>query len=181
VVRGGESMNRFRVWGLSTALAAAVGGPAVAADPAMSSGQTTLWDKLFGPKPPKPAGPAARSGPAMIMAPLSPEVIADALRAEQEAYLRRLSVCTELRRVADEQGDGTLARRADELERQVAALYNARVAALGVSRVRAPLPGPATTSGPEEPAPIKVAANRLTAPANPIPTGSTAQVREVTP
>ena len=35
-----------------------------------------------------------------------------------------------------------MVRQADELERQFGALYNARVAALGVSRTKAPLPEP---------------------------------------
>src|SRR3954447_9651452 len=101
-------MKRIRLLGLSAALAA--GGTAAAADPPGGPpprGQTTLFNKLFGPKPPKPgganlAGATVPNRPPTITAPLPPEVVRDALRAEQDAYLRRLSVCTELRRVAAE-------------------------------------------------------------------------------
>jgi hypothetical protein len=149
--------------------------------------QTTLVNKIssmFGPRKPKPAGPSALPP---VQAPLTPEVKADALRAEQDAYLRRVSVCTELRRVAMERGDDALARQADELERQAGALYNARVAGLGVSRVKAPLPETTTALNefdalgfpPDQSATAK--ANRLTAPAAPIPANATVQVREVAP
>src|SRR5205807_8891314 len=113
----GEIMHRFRVWGLSAALAAGAGAPvAAAADPGdvrpPAPQQTTLFAKLFGNSP-KPAGPTTRSGPVTGMgsaAPLPPEVLADALRAEQEAYLRRLTVCSELRRVGTEANNDALVR-----------------------------------------------------------------------
>jgi hypothetical protein len=179
------SMNRLRLWGLSAAVAAGVGGPAVAADPPASPPeQTTLIKKLFGPSQPKQPGPTVRSGVPTISGQLPPAVLADALRAEQDAYLRRVSVCTELRRVAVERGDDMLARQADELERQAAALYNARVAGLGVSRVKSPLPDP--SGGPglvsfDMPSSPEAAAKKLTAPATPVPGTTTAQVREVKP
>jgi len=177
-------MNRLRLWGLSAAVAAGVGGPAVAADPPASPPeQSTLMKKLFGPSQPKP-GPTVRSGVPTISGQLPPAVLADALRAEQDAYLRRVSVCTELRRVAVERGDDTLAKQADELERQAAALYNARVASLGVSRVKSPLPDP--SGGPglvsfDMPSSPEAAAKKLTAPASPVPGTTTARVREVKP
>jgi len=177
-------MNRFRVWGLSAALAAGLGGPAAAGDPPAPGEPTTLAQKLFGPKQPKPA-PATPQRPPTITAPLSPAVLAEALRAEQDAYLRRVSVCTELRRVAAERGDEALVRQADDVERQAAALYNARVAALGVSRVKSPLPDPSAAPPdgmPPAPDPIaRSAASRLVAPAAPVPGTTTAQVREVKP
>jgi hypothetical protein len=177
-------MNRFRVWGLSAALTAGLGGPVAAADPPAPGEPTTLANKLFGPKQPK-AGPATPQRPPTVTAPLSPAVLAEALRAEQDAYLRRVSVCTELRRVAVERGDESLVRQADELERQTAALYNARVAALGVSRVKSSLPDPSAVppdGGPPAPDPIgRAAASRLVAPAAPVPGSTTAQVREVKP
>ena len=179
-------MLRLRVWGL-TAVLAAGGEAATAAEPAKPLEQTTLANKIsgmFAPKKPKPAGPSALPP---IQAPLSPEMKADALRAEQDAYLRRVSVCTELRRIALERGDDALARQADELERQAAALYNARVAGLGVARVKAPLPETTTALNnfdalslpPDQTAAAK--ANRLIAPAAPIPANATAQIREVAP
>jgi hypothetical protein len=190
-------MYRFRAWGLSAALAAGAGAPAVAADPPATppAESRTLFGKLFAPKP---AGPAARTGPVTAMrpptvtAPLPPEILADALRAEQEAYLRRLTVCSELKRVAVETNDDALGRQADELERQATALYNARVAALGVPRVKAPLPEPTPAAvALDDPVSAKLTANRLTAPPAPAPIDRTAeakapatssgQVREVKP
>ena len=106
--------------------------------------------------------------PAAAPAPLPPEALGDALRQEQEAYLRRLSVCDELRRAGAERNDDAMVRQADEIERQATAVYNQRVAALGVPKVKAPLP--------ESPAIVLdrklgtgVAVNPLTAPAAPTP------------
>lgn len=177
-------MRQFRLWGASAALAYGLGGPAAAAD--APAHPTTLVNKLFGPKAPKPAGPASPhpDRPPTITAPLAPEVVADALRAEQDAYLRRVSVCTELRRVAAEKGDDALARQADELERQASALYNLRVNGLGVSPRRAALPDLAkgTDAGTRgAPSTAVTQARRLDAPATPVAGTTTAQVREVTP
>src|SRR6478736_1605776 len=116
-------MNRFRAWGLSAALAA---GPP--ADPPRPPARGTVFGKLFGPKSPSaPKGvPAVPPAPP---APLPPELLADALRAEQEAWSRRVAVCTELRRIGEESQNDLLIRQADELERQATAVYNQRVAA----------------------------------------------------
>ena len=130
-----------------------------------------------------------RSGHSPSAPPLPPDQLADALRAEQEAYLRRVSVCTEVRRIAIERHDDAMVRQADELERQVGALYNARVAALGVARMKAPLPEPSVASrGPiesstllGESASMQLAGARLEAPPAPVPGTTTAQVREVRP
>ena len=143
-------------WGL-VLVGVGLAAPAFAADPPAKPNETTVFGRMFGPK--KPVGPAVRSGP-VVTAPHAPEVLADALRAEQEAYLRRLSVCGELRRVAGETNDDALTRQAEELERQAAALYNQRVAALGVPKVKAPMPEASGLTA-------KAAAAKLTAPANP--------------
>ncbi len=140
--------------------------------------------KLFGPKAAKPVGPTVRTPrPTTITAPLAPEVLADALRAEQDAYLRRISVCTELRRVAIEKGDEGLGRQAEELERQASALYNLRVAGLGVSKGKA-LPtesarGLDSLDRGTSPEQAITQARRLAAPTSPVPGTTTAQVREV--
>ncbi len=177
-------MTRFRAWGLSATMAVGTVVPAVAADPPR---QTTLADKLFGPSKPKakPAAPMGRpstdalstSTPALPS--LSPEIVLDALRAEQDAYLRRLTVCGELRRVGGETQNDALIRQADELERQAAALYNQRVAALGVPRVKAPLPDPTPSEVVDADSPFdaRSAANRLTAPAAPTPVTGSAEVK----
>ncbi len=136
-------MKRLGIWGLSVALIAGTGATAFADPPTMRAGQTTLMDKFLSLTTPKRTGPTVASDPQRAMsitAPLPPEVVADAVRAEQDAYLRRVSICTELRRVAAQQGNDTLTRQADELERQAAALYNLRVTRLGVSYAKAPLP-----------------------------------------
>lgn len=182
-------MKRIRLFGLTIALAAGGGGPIIAAEPPPE--RTTLMSKLFGPSKPKQSGPTVRNPqrPLTISTPLPPDQLAEALRAEQEAYLRRVSVCTELRRIATERHDDGLIREADELERKFAALYNARVAALGVSRTKAPLPEPSIASrgpvdGPAllgESASAKIAARHLEAPSAPVPGTTTAQVREVKP
>lgn len=187
-------MKRMQALGLAALLAG--GSAAAAAPPPPSPEKGTLFGKLFAAKPARPAagGPSSRpmgapppSGPVTITEPLKPEVVAEALRAEQEAYLRRVSVCTELRRVALERNDESLARQADELERQAAALYNARVAGLGVARVKAPLPETVATGRPrpelaEGFAPAAERAARLQAPAAPVPGSTTArQTREGQP
>jgi hypothetical protein len=68
----------------------------------------------------------------VITAPLAPETLAEALRAEQDAYLRRLDVCTKLRQVAIETNDEQLLAKADGLEQQATTLYHQRTARLGV-------------------------------------------------
>lgn len=180
-------MKRFRVWGLSAALVVAGGAVARAESPPPSPSPQaepgTLMGKLFGPKKPKQAGPTVRTGPVTVAAPLKPEVVADALRSEQDAWLRRISVCTELRRVALERGDDALARQADELERQATALYNARVAGLGAPKPKVPpsdigVNSLMTLDAPGSPS---ARAKKLLAPAAPVPGTATADVREVKP
>lgn len=126
-------MIRYRAWGLAAALAAA-GPAAVAADPPPPPRQTTLFDKLFGESKPKP-GPTARRLPT-VTAPLPAEVVASALRAEQDAWDRRMAVCLRLREAALAANDDALMRQVDELEREAAALYAARTAALGVPKAK---------------------------------------------
>jgi hypothetical protein len=175
-------MKQFRVWGLSAALAAGLGSQAVAADPNMQPDQTTLIQKLFAPRPPKPTGPTVPPAPLTITAPLSPEVLAKAVQAEEIAYLRRVGVCDELRRVAFEKGDSALSRQADELERKADIIFKARIAALGVPASRPSLSDSIRITRLEEPLPPQAAASRLTAPVSPVPVQSTAEVvREVKP
>ncbi len=78
----------------------------------------------------KPAPAPGR--PAPSVGPLAPDVMIGALRAEQDAYARRLNVCTELRRVAANTKDDKLANQADELERLAEQTYNLRISKLGV-------------------------------------------------
>jgi hypothetical protein len=191
-------MIRFRAWGVAAALSLCAAGHVAAADPPKAGvdgrGQDTRpWYKrmFFAPKP---AGPAARGGAAVavpgqppVSATLSPELVHAALQAEQDAYLRRMLICTKLREAGYERNDDALLKQVEELERQADAIYKQRVAALGVSRsVRAPLPPTvgAVASfdlAPEKPTDPRAAAAKLTAPAAPVPASGTAEVREVKP
>lgn len=69
----------------------------------------------------------------VIIAPPPAEVIAEAIRAEMDAYARRLDACTRLRQIAIETGNDALLNDADDIERQAALLYQARVARLGIN------------------------------------------------
>lgn len=83
-----------------------------------------------------------------------------------------MNVCLKLRQVALESNDEALVRQVDELERKEAALYTARTAALGL-----PKSAPAAI---ETTADVKVAARKLTAPADPVgldPAVRTAEAR----
>jgi hypothetical protein len=120
---------------LAAAAAAGLMGAAAAADPA-PAGRSWL-DKLTGGEPAaKPAEPDGTFGgtphkPALF-APLDPGVQAEAVRAEQDAWQRRMDVCLKLQQAAAAKGDEALMSRAAELEAQATALYAARVARLGV-------------------------------------------------
>lgn len=160
-------MHQFRAWGLAATALLGAAWPALAADdplkPARAAPPTTVFAKMFGPSKPK-VGPVARgSSPALrvptIVAPLSSDVVYSALRAEQEAWERRMSVCLKLRQAAMDANDEPLMRQADELERQATSLYHARAAALGVPRVK-----PTLLDGVDD---VKLAAKKLTAPAAP--------------
>ena len=180
-------MIRFRAWGVAAALALGAAGTAVAADPPKVAADKRPWYKrMF--SAPKPAGPVARSGPVAavpgrppVNVTLPPDVVYTALQAEQDAYLRRMLICTKLRETAYDSNDEALLRQVEELERQADALYKQRMAALGVSRnIRAPLPttGGAVASSldlaPEKPVDPKEAAAKLVAPAAPVPASGTA-------
>ncbi len=119
---------------------------------------------------------------------LAPEVVADAVRAEREAWERRMSVCLRLRQIALDRNDELLMRQVDELERRANALYAQRVSAMGVPKLKAPLP-PDSSAGfaasldlaPEKPIDPKAAAAKLTAPAAPTPVTGSANIRTVKP
>jgi len=91
-----------------------------------------------------------------------------------------MSVCTQLKQIADDRNDMALLREVEELERQAKALYEQRVTALGVSKTaRAPLPigtgfAASLDLAPEKPLDPKTAAATLVAPAAPVPTSGTA-------
>ena len=179
-------MNRFRAWGVAAALGVLTAAPAVAADPTATTDSRPWYKKMFFSAPAAPkAGPAVRSGPVAGVpnrapsATLSPEMVAEAVKAEYVAWERRMEVCNRLRAAAYEKNDEALVRQVDELERQVNAIYQQRVSALGVPKVKAPLPAASSTGfaasfdlAPEKPVDPKAAAAKLVAPASPVPVGT---------
>ena len=184
-------MNRFRAWGVAAALGVLTGaaGPSAAADAPADTrppDSRPWYKKMFVSAPPGPkVGPVARSGPvtaAPNRAPtptLGPDAVAAAVKAEYVAWERRMSVCLKLREVAVERNDNELMRQVDELERQANAIYQQRVSALGVPKVKAPLPVPSSSGfaasfdlAPEKPIDPKAAAAKLVAPAQPVPVGT---------
>jgi hypothetical protein len=180
-------MRRFQPFGLSLALIAFAGWPA-----AVAQQPGTLFGKLFGSSESKKRVSRGSGSTAMrpptVTAPLPTEVVAGSLRAEQEAWERRMAVCLKLREIAIGTNDELLLRQVDDLERQATALYNVRVAALGVPNVKAPLPDPDTAATIiDRRLGTGIAVNPLTAPEPPKPVSGTAStkpagdVREVRP
>jgi len=126
-------MSRLLTAALGVALATQTvraADPPPAANPAESRSLVSRLNPFAGPEVGKPAPMPGR--PAMAIGPLAPDAMIEALRAEQEAYARRLDICTELRRVAVGTRDDKLGVKADELERLAEETYNQRIAKLGV-------------------------------------------------
>lgn len=129
-------MRRFLLGGLATL--AVAGAPAVAADPPARSLLDRVnpfaGDSAPGPRTRRPVGP------------LSEETLLAVLRAEKEAYTRRMEVCNRLREIAFQTNDEGLERKVNELEKQATATYHERVNRLGV-KSGGPLPPlPASSS-----------------------------------
>ena len=162
-------MNRRAAWGLSFALAAGATATAVAADPAPTESKP-WYARLLGGDSKKPdektfGDTAARPG--VVYGPMDPAALAEALKAEQAAYQRRLDVCLKLRQIAVRTNDDKLTEQADDLERQATTLYHARTAKLGVKAALRTAPEPE----------VKPAAAVTVAP--PTPAKSADQFREV--
>jgi hypothetical protein len=102
----------------------------------MPSGKKPEAEKTFGNTPLRPP---------VVIAPLEPSAIAEALKAEQQAWDRRMEVCLKLRMIADKTNNDALAKQADDLEKQATALYHHRSARLGV---KAPLRGKPEATAP---------------------------------
>jgi hypothetical protein len=123
-------MRRFFISGL----AVLAGLPAVAlADPPPSRPLLARLNPFGGAEP--EAGPRVRKP----IGPLSDEMLLTVLRAEKDAYTRRLDVCHRLREIALQANDEKLEAKANELEKQATAAYHERVARLGV-KSGGPLP-----------------------------------------
>jgi hypothetical protein len=108
--------------------------PAVAADPPAEEQQSIPWYRwLFLGERPKPVpvkpGVAAKTAPTKPGTP-SRDDIARALDQERKVYLQRLDAVSKLRRVAVEQGDEDLHKKADDLEKQADEVFQLRTARL---------------------------------------------------
>ena len=129
----------------------ALGAFAHAAEPTpRDKAEAPSWYSRFTPSLPggdkKPDATPAR--PPVAVAPLEPAALAEALKAEQDAWGRRLEVCLKLRVVGNDANDEAMMKRADDLEKQATALYHSRVARLGV---KAPLRGKSEAALAETP------------------------------
>ena len=100
----------------------------------------------------KPDADKSPARPPLAIAPLEPAVLAEALKAEQDAWGRRLEVCFNLRVVGNDANDEALLKQANDLEKQATALYHSRVARLGVKAPLRGKPEAATTTMAEPPA-----------------------------
>lgn len=141
-------MHRRAAWGLSIALAGLA--PALAADPAPTEPRP-WYARLVGGDAKKSDGKTfgdTTARPAVVYGPMDPVTMAEALKAEQVAYQRRLDVCLKFRQIAARTHDNTLAGQADDLERQATALYHARTAKLGVKAALRSVPEPAAVAAP---------------------------------
>jgi hypothetical protein len=143
-----------------------------------------LWDKLRNGIE-NQRGATSRKEKTIVISPLPEEVKVEALRAEQEAYLRRVAVCTELRRVALERGDEVLYHQADELEREAEAVYRLRVGRLGLRLSPTPegvdTRSASTRHSATHLTQLRRAAERLAPPPPPVPVMAEARIREVKP
>ncbi len=131
----------------------ALGTLAHAAEPTpRDKAEAPSWYARFTPALPgdkKTDVTATPARPPVAVAPLEPAALAEALKAEQDAWGRRLEVCLKLRVVGNDANDEALLKRADDLEKQATALYHSRVARLGV---KAPLRGKSEAALAETPA-----------------------------
>ena len=128
-------MRRFLLRGLVAA--GVVGLPAVAlADPPADPPSRPLLARLnpFGEVEPAP-GPRVRQA----VGPLSDEVLLAVMRAERDAYIRRMEVCLRLKEIALDARDERLEAKVNELERQATAAYHERVSRVG-GKSGGPLP-----------------------------------------
>lgn len=105
--------------------------PAVAADPPPADETPSIpwyrWVFLGERSKPKPAKPAVATTAAK---PPTREAAARLLAEENKVYIQRLAAISQIRRVADEQGDEAMLKKADELEEQAAKVHAERTGKL---------------------------------------------------
>lgn len=130
-------MNRIGAWGLAVAVGIAGAGALAAAEPTTGpkvADAKPWYQRLTGgadAKKEELTGKAA-ARPSIIIAPLTPEVISEAVKAEETACTRRLDACTKLRQFAIDKNDDKLLAQIDEIERQAIEMCQQRVARMGV-------------------------------------------------
>ncbi len=178
-------MDRCR-WTMIVLTHAALAASGWAAEPTTGPRSSLLARYLGLDSKSRTPGTAAPPVNPIVISTLPPEVQAEALRAEQEAYLRRVAVCTELRRVALERNDPALYEQADALEQQAEQLYRLRVQRLGIpipsSSDEGSKPSASFANSPGGTArAVREAARPLLPPAPPVPAMAEARVREVKP
>ena len=122
---------RWRMFLAALALVATIG--TVRADDPPVQQHRTWYDRLNPFAAPAP-GPRVRQ-----FGPLSSETLLEVLRAEKDAYTRRLDVCHRLREIALQSNDEKLEAQANDLEKLATTTYRSRVAKLGV-KSGGPLP-----------------------------------------
>jgi hypothetical protein len=106
--------------------------PAFAEDPAAEESTSVPWYRwLFLGERSKPVPAAARGTTTTPGTPaMSREALAKKWADEQKIYLERLSAISQIKRVALEQGDEGMLKKAEELEAQAEELYKLRTAKL---------------------------------------------------
>lgn len=124
-------MNRFAAGGLAVVLSA-VGLSAADPSPSSPSWTERILGKKADEKPAEKPKAATPMRPPVIIAPLSAEVLAEAVKDEQNACTRRLDACAKLREIAAAKNDEAMLARIDEIEKQAVEICQARVARMGI-------------------------------------------------
>ena len=168
-------MIRHVRWGGSMMALALATTPIVAQPDAPTPAKPSWFARLFQSDSATPGSFAEEQAAKerLRYGPLEPEVRAQALVAEQEAFQRRMDVCLKLRQIAVQENDDALYQQADDLQAAAGQLYQMRVARLGVATTPPPADSLKATSM-DQPAPVIPAAP----PSKQTPTSKTAPKRE---
>lgn len=138
---------------------------AFAADPVKPESKSWMTRLVGGDSSKKPdvekTFAAVPDRPPVVFGPPEPAVLAEAVRAEWDAFNRRMDVCLALRKVADKRSDDALFAQADELERQATVVRDQRLARLGVKSSAMRLPQEAPAAMPTLPTPTDAGFRRV--------------------
>lgn len=178
-------MLRSRVWGLTALTAGVLISGGWAADP--PSPESKPWyGRIMGgteakKTPPAAATPASPSDktfadvparPPVVNGPLDASAMAEAVKAEWDAWQRRVDVCLKLREIAAKSNDDRLFEQAEQLEKQATQLRDQRLSRLGVKSDLRKLP---------EGAEIRPSAAPVVTPPTPVEPSEPRTFREVKP